>query len=242
MDIERQTAVVMPALNEASSIAQVVREVLHKTNCTVFVVDDFSQDATGAAAKASGAMVIRLATQLGAWGATQTGIRHAKQQGYKNVVTMDADGQHSADAISALLQPLAQGSADFSVGSCKGRGSAARHLAWWILRRFSGLRIDDLTSGLRAYNQEALRALSSRQASALEYQDVGVLVLLKSRGLVGVEIPVTMKERAIGRSKIFSNWSKVFFYMAYSALLSISKRGAKHRASRTAGASAGVQL
>ena len=242
MDIERQTAVVMPAFNESASIAKVVREALHKSNCTVLVVDDFSRDATAAEAGKAGATVIRLATQLGAWGATQTGIQHAVQQGFRNVVTMDADGQHPADAISALLQPLAEGSADFSVGSCKRRGSAARHLAWWILRRLSGLQIDDLTSGLRAYNDAALRTLSSRQASTLEYQDVGILVLLKSRGLVGVEIPVTMNERFTGRSKIFSNWAKVFFYMAYSALLAISKRGTKKHPRQKVSASAGVHL
>ena len=240
MDVERQTAVVMPALNEASSIAQVVREVLRESNCTIFVVDDFSQDATAAEAQKSGAVVIQLAAQLGAWGATQTGIRHAMRLGFQNVVTMDADGQHPPNAISALLQPLAQGKADFCIGACTKRGSTARHLAWWMLRRLSGLRIEDVTSGLRAYNQDAMRILSSWQASALEYQDVGVLVLLKRHGLTGEEIAVTMRDRVTGRSKIFSNWEKVFFYMTYSTLLAISKRGTKKSLRQETSSSAGA--
>ena len=70
-----------------------------------------------------------------------------------------------------------------------------------------------------------------------------LLVLQRPRqGLVGVEIPVTMNERFTGRSKIFSNWAKVFFYMVYSALLAISKRGTKKHPRQKVSASAGVHL
>ena len=222
-------AVVIPALNEASCIAGVVREVLHRNTYEVFVVDDFSADTTAEEAKKAGATVLRLASPLGAWGATQAGIRFALQRGYDIVVSMDADGQHPPEALAELIEPIRRGEAHFTIGTCPERGSSLRHIAWWILKRLSGLKFSDLTSGLRAYNREAAALLASRQASFLDYQDVGVLVLLRRYGFTGREVPVTMLDRMAGQSKVFSSWAKVFFYMAYSTLLALSKRGSRHK-------------
>ena len=228
MDTDK-IAIVIPALNEAACIANVVNEALNQNVCKVFVVDDFSTDGTAQKAKQSGATVISLASPLGAWGATQTGIRFALQRGHSIVVTMDADGQHPADALADLIEPIRRGEAHFTIGTCPTRGSAMRHIAWWILKRFSGLRFADLTSGLRAYDRGAASILASRQASFLDYQDVGVLVLLRRNRFIGKEVSVTMQDRVAGRSKIFSSWAKVVFYMAYSTLLALSKRGSRNK-------------
>ena len=222
-------AVVIPALNEAACIADVVRDTLKQNVCEVFVVDDFSADGTAERAKQSGATVINLASPLGAWGATQTGIRLALQKGHSIVLTMDADGQHPADAFKDLIEPIQNGEAHFTIGTCPARGSSMRQIAWWILKRLSGLKFSDLTSGLRAYNREAAALLASRRASFLDYQDVGVLVLLRRSGFTGREVPVTMRDRMVGQSKVFASWAKVVFYMAYSSLLALSKRGSKHK-------------
>jgi len=222
-------AVVIPALNEAACIADVVRDALKQNACEVVVVDDFSADGTAERAKQSGATVISLASPLGAWGATQTGIRLALQKGHSIVLTMDADGQHPADAFKDLIEPIQNGEAHFTIGTCPARGSSLRQIAWWILKRFSGLRFADLTSGLRAYDHGAASLLASRQASFLDYQDVGVLVLLRRYRFIGKEVPVTMQDRVAGRSKIFSSWAKVIFYMAYSTLLALSKRGSRNK-------------
>lgn len=222
-------AVVIPALNEAACIADVVSDVLNHNACDVFVVDDFSADATADKANQSGATVVSLASPLGAWGAMQTGIRFALQRGHRIVLTMDADGQHPADAINELVEPIRRGEAHFTIGTCPARGSSMRRIAWWVLKGLSGLRFADLTSGLRAYNHGAASLLASRQASFLDYQDIGVLVLLRRYRFIGKEVPVTMQDRVSGRSKIFSNWAKVFFYMAYSTLLALSKRGSRHK-------------
>lgn len=229
MVIEEKIAVVIPALNEASSITSVVSKVLSHNNCEVFVVDDFSSDSTAGSAKNAGATVIKLASPLGAWGATQAGIRFVLQKGYTTVVTMDADGQHPAEAITGLVAPIRQGEAHFTIGAYPERGSSLRHIAWWLLKQLSGLRYADLTSGLRAYDHESASLLASRKASFLDYQDVGVLVLLKRHRFAGKEVPVTMRNRVSGPSKLFSSWTKVFFYMSHSALLAVSKRGSRQK-------------
>ena len=225
-----EVTVVIPALNEETSIEHVVQAALNTGVGEVLVIDDCSIDRTAVFAARAGARVISLASPLGAWGATQTGIRFALQRGQSTVLTMDADGQHPADAFKDLIEPIQNGEAHFTIGTCPARGSSMRQIAWWILKRFSGLRFADLTSGLRAYDHGAASLLASRQASFLDYQDVGVLVLLRRHRFIGKEVPVTMQDRVAGRSKIFSSWAKVVFYMAYSILLALSKQGSRNKA------------
>ena len=74
-----------------------------------------------------------------------------------------------------------------------------------------------------------------KRAVAKQGSVVGVLVLLRRFGFTGREVPVTMLDRMAGQSKVFSSWAKVFFYMAYSTLLALSKRGSRHKLPRRLG-------
>lgn len=218
-------AVVMPALDEAASIEAVLTAVRHQLpQALLLVVDDRSADDTAARARRAGARVLPLVNRLGAWGATQAGIRMALRQGATAVVTMDADGQHRSADIPRLLEPLASGSADVAIGTCTERGSQARRLAWRLLRATSGIRMEDLTSGFRAYNRRACELLAGWPASLLDYQDIGVLTLLLAEGRRVVEVDVAMAERQSGHSRVFSNWLRVGWYMARTLLLGLTKR------------------
>ncbi len=216
--------VVIPAFNEEDSIAEVVRSIILASGFPVLVVSDHSSDDTVAQARSAGAEVITLPVQLGPWGATQTGLRYASQRGYDVVLSMDADGQHLASDIAAVVRPLAEGTADVAIGACTERGSALRKFAWVMLRWTSSLRLDDITSGFRAYGRAAVECLANEEATLLAYPDVGVLLLLQSRGLRVVDVPVTMRERHSGASRVFSSWFTVMFYMLQTLLLGLSKR------------------
>ena len=220
--------VVIPARNEETDIASVIADIRKAHDYPIVVVDDQSSDQTRARAHAAGAMVIPLAVQLGAWGATQTGIRYAANHGFDFVITMDADGQHSAGSLNALTMPILNGAADITLGSCPQRGSILRHVAWFILRHVSALKYVDITSGLRVYNRPAIELLSRRAATMIEYQDVGVLALLQSLNQQIVEVPVTMAPRKSGKSRVFNSWFKVAYYMAYTLLLGVTKRRVRH--------------
>lgn len=223
--------VVIPARNEAATIGQVVRGVLAQ-GCPAIVVNDDSQDATSAEAHAAGALVLDLPCRLGAWGATQAGLRLAlrpalrtERKGERRViVTLDADGQHTPADIQALMAPVAAGEADIAIGSCPERGSPARQAAWRLFRAISGLAVDDLTSGFRAYSQPAACALLGAQATLADYQDLGVLLLARRRSLRLLEVPVRMPPRAEGRSRIFSSWLKVARYMVYTLTIALTQR------------------
>jgi glycosyltransferase involved in cell wall biosynthesis len=216
--------VVIPAFNEQRDIGTVVREVRRTSGFPVVVVDDCSTDETARTAREAGARVIPLSQQLGAWGATQTGLRFACRRGYEYALTMDADGQHETVWMGKLMEPVIGGQADVSIGCCVRRGSRLRKIAWVMLKAASGLRMEDITSGFRVYNRAALELLSSREATLLEYQDVGVLILLKDANLHLEEVDVTMLPRTSGTSRVYHSWLVVAYYMAHTLLLGFSKR------------------
>ena len=88
--------------------------------------------------------------------------------------------------------------------------------------------MEDLTSGFRVYDRRAIRRLAAWQATLLEYQDVGVLAMLQASGLIIKDVEVKMKPRRHGKSRIFYSWRTVMYYLAYTFLLSITKRGMRH--------------
>mgnify|MGYP003693729539 CR=1 FL=1 len=97
------TSVVIPAFNEAASIASVVGDLRSAGSWNeILVVDDGSTDDTGARASAGGATVIRHPYNKGNGAAVKTGIRHATGA---CVLIVDGDGQHRpADAVKLVAQ------------------------------------------------------------------------------------------------------------------------------------------
>ena len=216
--------IIIPAYNEGEVIRGVLEEIFAHCQYPVFVVDDASTDNTLEEARAAGAQTLSLPVQLGAWGATQTGLRYALKNGFQVALTMDADGQHEATSIRQLAAPIIEGRADVAIGACTQRGSALRKVAWRMMKRVSGVSLEDITSGFRVYNRKAIRELSSRRATLLDYQDIGVLLLLQNRGLKIVDVAVDMQPRRNGGSRIFSSWLMVAYYMSHTLLLGLSKR------------------
>jgi len=98
-----------------------------------------------------------------------------------------------------------------------------------MMKKVSGLRLEDLTSGFRVYDRRAIRRLASWQATLLEYQDVGVLAMLKASGIRTIDVEVEMLPRRSGISRVFYSWISVVYYMSYTLLLGFTKRGMKHK-------------
>ncbi len=224
MGKDLSTLVIIPAKNEKATVGDIIRSIKAEVDCEVVVVDDQSTDGTIEEARSAGAQILPLSLHLGAWGAMQTGLRYAENHGYQTAVTIDADGQHPVSHIRALLEPIESGEADVVIGSCTERGSAARRVAWTMLRWMSGLRIRDLTSGFRAYNRAALTLLASREAALIDHQDIAVLLLLQNAGFRIVENEVPMCPRKNGSSRIFNSWWVVMKYMLQTSILCVAKR------------------
>lgn len=227
--------VVIPARDEAATIGQVVSALIAAGWQHVFVIDDHSSDGTGDIARKAGATVARPVLPLGAWGGMQLGIRQALAHGFESVITMDADGQHEVQEIAALL--AASTGADVVVGAHIERASRLRQVAWRWFRAIAGFELRDLTSGFRLYNRKAIAILATGEATLLDYQDVGVLLLLRKAGLHIAEVPVSMNIRQVGKSRIFYSWFSVARYMVTTTLLCFARwqvKPAKHKAELSA--------
>lgn len=224
MSERSEILVLIPARNEEQTVGSVVAELRKAHPWDILVVSDASTDRTSERAVGSGAMVLEAPFQLGAWGAVQAGVRYAIWREYRAVITMDADGQHETDTLPAVLKPVDEGSAQVSIGSCVARASRARRVAWSFFRRVTGLPFADLTSGLRAYSRDVFELIVSPEATLLDFQDVGVLVLLRDSGANIVEVPVAMTRRRSGKSRIFSSWGRVFDYLLQTAILAVAKK------------------
>lgn len=226
----RRVMIVIPARDEAASIGAVVGRLRGLGWGEIVVVNDQSRDATVEIARAAGATVMSPVLPQGAWGAMQTGIRYALAQGCDAVVTMDADGQHDSAFLPDLLAGLDR--ADVVIGSHPDRVSRPRRFAWSLFRALSGLKLQDLTSGYRAYNLAAIKVVAGEEATLLDHQDLGVLLLAQKAGLKVSEVPVTMKERSDGGSRIFHSWWAIFLYMVETMLLCCARWGVRPPRSR----------
>jgi polyprenyl-phospho-N-acetylgalactosaminyl synthase len=191
------TYVVIAAYNEAPVIRAVVAEVAAQ-GYPVVVVDDGSRDDTAAAARMPGAVVLRHAINLGQGAALQTGIDYALRRGAARLVTFDADGQHAAEDIAALVAQLATHDVALGsrflgkpmVGANRGRRILLRS-ATRLSNRLSGLRLTDAHCGLRAFRASAapaLRITQDRMAHASE-----ILRKIRVGRLRVVEVPVEVK-------------------------------------------------
>lgn len=200
-----QVLVIVPALNEAATVGDVVAAIRASADWDVLVIDDGSVDDTAAVAVASGASVAVHPVNLGVGAAIRTGFRFAAEHGYRTVVQVDADGQHDVDSVAAILAPVLAGEADLVVGSrfaagyelSRSRALGMRLLSAVVSRRI-GQRIDDTTSGFRSFGAAAVDRFSFEYPSEYLSDTVEALLLAHASGLRILERPVTMHQRAGG--------------------------------------------
>ena len=220
---------IVPALNEARTIARVIDEIrAYDARLEIVVVDDGSIDRTGELARAAGARVLRLPFNLGIGGAVQTGFRHARENEFDFAVRVDGDGQHDPAQLAAVVEPLLRGEADIVVGSRYlspgGRGfrssvprrTGIRVLAG-IVSRLTGQRITDPTSGFQALDRKAIALFAADYPH--DYPEVEALVLLLRHRLRLMEVPIEMRPRTAGRSSIQTLSSGYYMVKVLLALL-----------------------
>ncbi len=186
---------VIPAYNEADTVGTVVSAA--KVHCDlVITVDDGSDDDTAINASSCGAVVVSHPFNLGAGAAVKTGVALALSAGATKIVTIDADGQHSAGEIPSILKPIVDGTADLVVGSRKRGGSEGmpfykrlgNAILAFLASRKSGVQITDSESGFRAMTRnvaERVRYDGMRYSYASE-----LIVRSKQQGYRVSEIPI----------------------------------------------------
>ena len=209
------TLVFVPAWNEEDNLPDVLRE-LHRElpDVDVLVVDDGSTDRTAEVAREHGAEVLSYGENRGLRAGIAAGYRWALEHEYAYCGRVDADGQHPAAELRRLLELVRSGQADVAVGSrfVSGPGyepyryepEGIRKLGTGLLRRGMKLALgrpfQDATSGLYAASAKALPALAQPYESGAP--EVEAVLRLDAAGLTVEEVPVDMRERAGGESKL----------------------------------------
>lgn len=222
--------VFIPAFNEQDSIVGVIEDVHRELpGADVLVVDDGSTDKTAARARASGALVAPLPFNHGIGVAHQTGFLYAHRHGYTLAGQLDADGQHRASDLRALLDLVAGGDADLAIGSrfvdgaTEGfRSSPMRRTG---IRLFAGMirlltrsRFYDVTSGLRAANRRVIALFAKRYPH--DYAEIESLQRVLRQGVRVRELPVHMQPRRVGESHI-TPWRSAYYVWKVGVMLLI---------------------
>jgi len=213
----RKLVVIIPALNEKKTIAQVIANIptilSQIDTIKVIVIDDGSKDNTRQIARQSGATVVTHQTNMGVGAAFHTGIKTALQQGADIIVNIDADGQFNPKDISKIITPIVNRQADFVTATRFADPTNVPNMPLiklfgnrWMTKLINFLtkkNFSDVSCGFRAYSREA--ALRLTLFGHFTYTQE-TFIDLAFKNVPMIEIPLTVRgQREHGRSRVADN-------------------------------------
>jgi dolichol-phosphate mannosyltransferase len=210
--------VLLPTYNEIENIEDVLRRARAALpDADVLVIDDGSPDGTADRAEKldvelGGIDVLRRGSKTGLGSAYRAGFRVGLARGYDAMIEMDADLSHDPAVLPELVAALERG-ADLAIGSRYVQGGSIPDWKWarrgisrggcLYARTMLGLSVHDATAGFRAYHRRALEAIPLDDVHADGYGfQVEMTYLTERNGGKIVEIPITFRDRTLGRSKM----------------------------------------
>ncbi len=196
-------AVVIPAYNEAPTVAEVIADIPAAAaglQTEVIVVVDGAGDETAARAAQAGALVCDVPVNRGQGAALRLGYELARARGARVIVTIDADGQYDAGEIDRVIRPILSGEADFVSGSRRLGNElttdSTRHAGVIVFGALISLlirhRVTDPACGLRAMRSEVTAAVRLEQP---QYQASELMISAALHGFSLAEVPTTMRDR-----------------------------------------------
>ena len=209
--------VIIPAFNEESCIASVVRSVQENLaradiQAEVLVVDDGSRDATAENAERAGATVVRHVSNRGYGAALKTGLAAAR---YDLSAITDADGTYPVERLPDLLAAMER--ADMAIGARVGENvhiPLVRRPAKWFLMHLanyvSRAKIQDLNSGMRVFWRDAANQYLNILPDQFSFTSTITIAMHCDRYAIHYE-PIDYHRRT-GRSKIVP-WDAATFFM-----------------------------
>jgi glycosyltransferase involved in cell wall biosynthesis len=197
-------AIVIPAYNEAPTVAEVVAEIPREAaglQTEVIVVVDGSADATAERAFTAGALVCDVPVNRGQGAALRLGYWLARARGCKVIATIDADGQYEPEELGRVVEPILAGKADFVSGSrrlgAELTTDPVRHLGVLVFGALFSLmvghRVTDPACGVRAMRPELTATVTLEQP---QYQGSELMISAALNGFRLAEVPTTMRDRS----------------------------------------------
>lgn len=206
-------AVVIPALNESTTIARVVG-VACRYGIPI-VIDDGSVDNTAALAKQAGAVVVSHEDNRGYDAALNSGFKKAAELGVDVIITVDADGQHDPSLIQKFIQSIEAG-ADIVVGIRSRRQRLAENLfAFYANIRYG---IEDPLCGMKAYRASVYEALGHFDSFGSIGTELAIFAVKKGFRLDHVPFTVREREDQSRFGQIFSGNYKIIRAMLLTSV------------------------
>jgi glycosyltransferase involved in cell wall biosynthesis len=201
-----KVTVIIPALNEAGNICQLVEEVRAAASVDVIVVDNNSTDTTAQEARQTGAEVV-YEPRRGYGYACAAGVSAA--DGADVLAFMDGDYSYSPSDLPSLLTPISDGRADLVLGSRElgsitpGSMPVSQRFGNWLVSRMMnalyGISITDL-GPYRAIRRQLLMELDMQE---MTYGWPTEMIVKAARRKVQIlEVPVSYRSRRSGKSKV----------------------------------------
>jgi glycosyltransferase involved in cell wall biosynthesis len=216
----KKLIVIIPALNEETTIEEVLRRMpdLRKQGVELkpVVIDDGSTDHTAELAEACGATVIRHGMNLGVGKSFHDGLEYALDQNADMLVNIDADLQYSPEDISVLIQPILDNQADFVTadrfahqGGKTLRPEDMPKLKFWgnqqmtaLVNWLAGTHLGDVSSGFRAINREAILNLNLSGKYTYTHETI---IDLGFKQMRLVSVPIKVKYYPERKSRVAGN-------------------------------------
>ena len=228
-----KTAVIIPALNEAGNISQLVSDTQQQAVDWVIVVDNGSTDETAVLAQDAGAIVVT-ERRRGYGYACAAGTAAALQAGVDILIYMDGDYSSRPQEVPRLRRPIADDEADLVLGSRTlghieaGAMPPHQRLGNWLsaglMSLLYGIRVTDL-GPYRAIRADLIQSLEMREMTF--GWPTEMMVKAAKQGARLVEVPVSWQRRQSGRSKISGTVRGSI--LAATTILSVTFRYARRK-------------
>lgn len=211
-----KTLLIVPAYNEEESIEATITSIKEANlEADFLVVNDGSKDSTVRVCRDNKYPFLDLSTNLGLAGAFQAGLKYAHRHNYDCAIQFDADGQHLPKYIPVIQEAIKEN--DIVIGSRfinKKKPRSLRMLGSslisFAIKITTGVKIEDPTSGMRAFNKRMIEYMARGLNFGPEPDTVSFLI--KGANAKVLEVPVEMNDRVAGESYL-NPWSSVMYML-----------------------------
>jgi dolichol-phosphate mannosyltransferase len=221
----KKLLLLVPTYNESASIEALIKRVagirsalktLIGGDVQMLVIDDNSPDGTATIVAGLGEEWIEIlprSEKSGLGPAYIAGFIYGLSENFDFMVEMDADLSHQPEELTAMIKPVADGSADLTIGTRWMPGG--KIVNWPLTRQFIsragttyarvvlGIKLRDITSGFRVFRAEVLRSINFDRIESKGYGfQIEMALEALENGFRVEEVPITFVERVDGVSKM----------------------------------------